>query len=174
MGSCFTDNYGKGTVVQIAKVEETSMKTKDEAVMCTQNQKYGSETKGDWQIKNTMWMLDSGSTNHMTCDMSIFSWLKDERREVSLADKDGKKLESRGTGEVVIEQIKTEERVRLKNCCVPDLNSNLMSVAKITDHGYNVTFNKFGAKIYKENGEVQMEAKREGNAYYVETKVVKK
>jgi len=34
--------------------EETSMKTKDEAVMCTQDQKYGSETKGDWQIKNTM------------------------------------------------------------------------------------------------------------------------
>jgi len=71
--------------------EETSMKTKDEAVMCTQDQKYGSK-KGDWQIKNTMWVLDSGSTSHMTCDTSIFSWLKDERREISLADKDGKKI----------------------------------------------------------------------------------
>jgi len=154
--------------------EETSMKTKDEAVMYTQDQKYGNETKGDWQIKNTMWLLDSGSTSHMTCDTSIFSRLKDERREISLADKDGKKLESRGTGEVVIEQVKTEERVRLKNVlCVPDLNSNLMSVAKITDHGYNVTFIKYGAEIYKENGEVQMRAKREGNAYYIETKAVK-
>lgn len=38
-----------------------------------------------------------------------------------------------------------DDRIRLKNVlCVPDINMNLLSVAKITDYGYNVKFDKYG------------------------------
>ena len=50
---------------------------------------------------------------------------------------------------------------------VPDLNSNLLSVAKITDQGYNVNFNRFGAIVYKDPNDVKMTAVRIKDAYYM-------
>lgn len=64
-----------------------------------------------------------------------------------------------------------ENRVRLTNVlCVPDLNANLLSMAKFTDFGYTVKFSKLGAEIYKEQDKVQMIAVKIGNGYCVESK----
>jgi len=67
----------------------------------------------------------------------------------------------------------SEKRVRLRNVLyVPEINTNLLSVAKITDHGYSVKFDKHGAIIYK-NKEIKMTAVREENAYYVKSSIVR-
>lgn len=50
---------------------------------------------------------------------------------------------------------------------MPDLRTNLMSVAKITDKGYKVVFNKHGAEVTRENDDVIMFAKRIGDLYFV-------
>lgn len=47
--------------------------------------------------------------------------------------------------------------------------TNLLSVAKITDNGYNVKFNGYGAVIYNNREEIIMRAEREENAYYVKS-----
>jgi len=50
-------------------------------------------------------------------------------------------------------QHSSDDKIRLKNVlCVPDINMNLLSVAKITDYGYNVRFDKNEAVVYR-NGE---------------------
>ncbi|KAG5308157.1 POLX protein, partial [Pseudoatta argentina] len=98
----------------------------------------------------------------------------DDTRDVTLADKEGKKLTSNGKGEIVIKQNLNNDRIRLKNVlCVPDININLLSVAKITDHGYKVEFNKYGAIVYRNKDEIKMTAVRKENAYYVKSSVIK-
>lgn len=80
-----------------------------------------------------VWLLDSGSTSHMTSCIEIFDKLKNEEREIILANKQGRKLISNAIDEVVIKQNDVENKVRLKNVlCVPDLNTTLLSVAKFT------------------------------------------
>ena len=97
----------------------------------------------------------------------IFDRLEEDERQISLADKDGKKLISKGIGEIVMKQSSSTTNLRLKNVlCIPELNTNLLSVARITDNGYEVKFNKYGAIIYKEPDDIKMTAVRVGKAYY--------
>ncbi|XP_015435178.1 PREDICTED: uncharacterized protein LOC107190809 [Dufourea novaeangliae] len=152
------------------------MRTTDEAVMTMTERihmnkiaRVRKECSEGVKSKNITWLLDSGSTSHMVWDPEMFDKLCSEEREIMLADKGGRKLVSNGIGEVPLRQEDIENKVRLKNVlCVPDLNTNL-SVAKFTDYGYKVTFDEYGAKVYKEPGKIQMKAVRKGNAYYVES-----
>lgn len=155
---------------------EISLRTNEETIHTVRDH---SDTELAYAIteelsnNDQIWLLDSGSTSHMTDNMKIFDNLEEEERKITLADKDGKKLSSEGIGEIVIKQSSSENNVRLKNVlCVPELNTNLLSVAKITDNDYNVRFNKFGAIVYKEPNDVIMTAARVGNAYYVRSFVV--
>lgn len=50
---------------------------------------------------------------------------------------------------------------------------NLLSVAKIIDHGYKVEFDKYGAIVYRDKNEIKMTAVRKENAYYVKSSVIK-
>ena len=91
-----------------------------------------------------VWLLDSGSTSHMTYDELICNNFVQEKRRISMADKEGKILTSKGIGNVIVRQASRNNNVKLENVlCVPELNSNLLSVAKITD-GYDVNFNNYG------------------------------
>lgn len=72
----------------------------------------------------------------------------------------------------MIKQDTCNDRIRLKNVLnVLDINVNLLSVAKITDHGYNVKFDKYRAIVCRDNKEIIMTAEREENAYYVKTSI---
>lgn len=72
----------------------------------------------------------------MTNSEIIFEKLKEEKRDISLTEKErgnGKKLTSKGKGELVMKQPFREERIRLTDVLhVPDINMNLLSIAKIT------------------------------------------
>jgi len=50
---------------------------------------------------------------------------------------------------------------------VPDLRTNLRSVSKITDNGYDVIFKKENATVIDRNGDVKLIAKRRGELCYV-------
>lgn len=109
----------------------------------------------------------------MTCNAEIFDMIDHGKREITLADKEGRKLISDGIGEVVMKQQEIQNRVRFKKVlCVPDLNTNLSSVPKFTDYAYKVEFDKKGALICKNREEIQMTAVRVRNAYYVKSKIM--
>ncbi|CAK9809372.1 Retrovirus-related Pol polyprotein from transposon TNT 1-94 [Anthophora plagiata] len=166
------DGYGRGR-------GEVTMRSSEEQVMKVSEGMYVNSTveskREDEDIeKKPEWLLDSSSTSHMTANPEIFENMQHEKKEIMLADNEGRKLVSEGIGDVVIRQHKIEDTIHLKNVlCVPNLSTNLLSVAKITDYGYNVNFDKDGAIVYKKKGKTQMFAVREGNPYYVRTKIVK-
>lgn len=92
----------------------------------------------------------------------MFENIVDDKRDISLADKNGKKLISNGQGEIVITQHLNDDRIRLKNVlCVPDINMNFLSVAKITDYRYNVKFDKYGAVVYRNEDDIKITAIQE-------------
>lgn len=100
----------------------------------------------------------------MSRNVGIYNKLESDNREITLADKSGKKIASNGMGEIVVEQKNIEIRIRLSN--VPDFNSNLLTVAKITDHGYRVEFKS------DDRNQIKVRAVKKGNAYYVKTNIV--
>ena len=114
-----------------------------------------------------LWLLDSGSTSHMTRDEFMCDDMREDGRQIGLADKNGKMLMSKGISDVIVRQSGGKSNIRLKNVLyVPNLNSNLLSVAKIIDQEYNVNFNRFGAIAYKGPNDVKMTTVRIKDAYY--------
>jgi len=153
------------------------MKTLDEAVLPVYDEVHVSATQTNEKNKDNFqsceWLLDSGATSHMTGSKVMFDRLEKDVRSISLADKKGKKLISDGRGEIVVKQDSNDGKIRLKNVlCVPDINMNLLSVAKITDYGYNVKFNKHSAVVYRNNNDIKTAVRKE-NAYCVRSSIIK-
>ncbi|XP_076620028.1 uncharacterized protein LOC143341186 [Colletes latitarsis] len=97
---------------------EAMMKSSEETVMTVSDRGCVSKTFRDkgsirkMDVKSVAWLLDSGCTSHMTYDEEIFEKLEDEAREITLADKEGRKLTSSGIGEVLMKQESVENKVR--------------------------------------------------------------
>ncbi|XP_017764602.1 PREDICTED: uncharacterized protein LOC108553994 [Eufriesea mexicana] len=66
-------------------------------------------------------------------------------RKSSTADSQGKMLTLSGIGNVTVKEASSNNNLKLKNVLnIPELNSKLFSLARIADHGYDVSFNKYG------------------------------
>lgn len=115
----------------------------------------------------TWFCLDSGSTSHMCSDQNKFS-------DMSKVDNGFLQLASTqhttsidGKGLVKIDFDKNNT-VNLPNTLfVPNLSANLLSVGKITDSGYNVTFTKDKADIIDAEGNTIFQATRTNGLYYL-------
>lgn len=97
----------------------------------------GSITK-----RKDVWCLDSGATSHMCNDGSLFSKLQTVTgKDVGLAV--DKTVEIKGIGTVCL-TLATGRDVKNVKCedtlYVPDLKTNLLSVASLTKNGKKVTF----------------------------------
>ncbi|XP_017760138.1 PREDICTED: uncharacterized protein LOC108550788 [Eufriesea mexicana] len=143
-------------------------KNSNEAVFATaEEEEFIKDTK-----KARTWLLDTGSTSHMCYERELFDKLTHDEGQVTMVDKKGKKLISEGIGDVVVKQVSSKNNIRLENVlCVPELTTNLLSVAKITDHGYTVKFHKYGAIIYRDPDKIELTAVRV-NKYFVRSLLV--
>lgn len=87
---------GRGTGRGYGQTEVT-LKTTDEAVLSVRNKTQVSDTyekrdNTEEMLKDYTWLLDSGATSHMASSEVMFENIVEEKRDISLADKDGKKL----------------------------------------------------------------------------------
>jgi len=85
---------------------EITLKASDEAILAARDKAQVSITrengKNTGELHNEYeWILDSGATSHMANDEVMFENIVEDKKDISLADKDGKKLISNGRGEVV-------------------------------------------------------------------------
>lgn len=113
------------------------------------------------------WMLDSGATRHVSKDKRFYSSL-DSNFESNIEVANGDKLLVNGIGSGCIQMV-NEKGVEYKITATevlyaPHVTGNVLSVAKITDHGYTVTFNKDNAVISL-NGSQKAMADRINNVY---------
>lgn len=114
------------------------------------------------------WCLDSGASSHMCAHYSKFQNLKSAKTSVlNLAYNENTKIEGSG-----IVKINTKEGYKIKlntTLLVPDLRSNLLSIAKITQAGYKVIFtNKEAIVINPKSGGTLLIAHQSGDIYHVE------
>lgn len=126
--------------------------------------------------KVSKWCLDSGATSHLNKNNEEFSEQTKVKGKINLASEEAhSEIKARGTVNVIVDANGEEKHLALNNTLhVPDFRTNLMSVSKITDKGYDVLFQKdqaiaFSSGIIQIPKEKQLfQANREGGLWYVE------
>lgn len=105
----------------------------------------------------------------MCNERNAFKELTRTNSEVNLANNESTRIVGTGKVQIVVNNGKSTEEINLKNVAyVPDLRTNLLSVAKATDHGYSVIFQKSDALIIDSDNNVLLRANRRGNLYFVD------
>lgn len=101
------------------------------------------------------WLMDSGASNHMSCDKSAFVSLNlGDFGNIQVAN--GQKVSAKGQGTIKLLVGNKQNDVELilsDVLFVPDLNANLLSVEKITNKGISVIFS--GKNCYLRKGKIQ-------------------
>ena len=126
--------------------------------------------------ENLNWIIDSGSSSHITYDENLFTDLNNTNKsQVIVAN--GNDLTAYGSGEIKLineTPYGNTNRITLKVVLyVPELKANLFSVKKATQNGCTVTFNKNNCEV-SYNGEIFLEGKMKNNLYELELPVVEK
>ena len=102
--------------------------------------------------RNDLWFLDSGCSNHMTGDESIFMSL-DTSTTSQVKMRNGAIVQSKGKGTIAIDTRKGRKFVN-DVMLVPDLEHNLLSVGQLIEHGHVVHFEGNECKFF-DKGEKQ-------------------
>lgn len=115
-----------------------------------------------------IWCLDSGATTHLCGDIEAFYEISDSRPgKLNLANSTSTATTAEGKVMVTADVNGENKLVSLSTTLhVPDLRTNLMSVSKITDSGFDVIFSKENAKVLNRNGDIKLVADRIGGLYY--------
>lgn len=119
--------------------------------------------------RNNAWCLDSGCTSHLCRDENKFEEISStENLKLNLANYGSTNVKAKGTVRIAATGEDATRFVRLENALhVPDLRSDLISVAKITDAGNSVTFTNEGAVIKNDHGTTVLVADRKGDLYFL-------
>lgn len=137
--------------------------------------------KGEYSVAKPshLWLVDSGSSYHMTGLRSVFDKLEDfDGPVVKMANGAASKAIGRGNVVLVTNPSSNHcnvKTVTLKNVIlVPDLNVNLISVSQIASNNMSITFNKNSAIIRTicngRYGDIKATATRKGNTYVLDGK----
>jgi len=122
------------------------------------------------EVNNSAWLIDSGCTNHMTADLSLFKDLdKSYMSKVRIGNGEYVKVEGKGAIEVeTMSGTKT-----LKNVLyVPKINQNLVSVGQLLESGYSIFFNNGVCDIKDKNGVLLFSAKMMNRSFNVDWREV--
>jgi len=155
----------KAETVKQAQVAESSEVEEDLLFMATIQEMCNIAKAND-----SSWLIDSGCTNHMTADMSLFKDLdKSYLSRVRIGNGDYVKVEGKGAIEVeTLSGTKT-----LKNVIyVPKINQNLVSVGQLIESGYSIFFNDGVCDIKDKNGVLLLFAKMMNRSFNVDWREV--
>ena len=116
--------------------------------------------QGIKQVQPVVWILDSGSSRHMTGDRALLSNVVEKAGPVVTFGDNSKGLtEGYGcllAGNVIIENVYV----------VQGLEHNLLSISQFCDNGYNVLFDKLKCQIlHKKNEKPSLIGIQKGNLF---------
>lgn len=120
------------------------------------------------QQNKTQWYLDSGATEHMCSDKTLFKKIRPKTTSVIVAN--AERLSVQGIGDVMLkpsEERDDREGILLSDTLyIPGLEGNLLSVGRIEEKGMTVSFVD-GKAIVRKGKEEILTAHREGRLYVV-------
>lgn len=109
------------------------------------------------------WCLDSGCTSHLGKDSKLFAKSYKADSNIKLANEKTARATAKGAVNITVSNGKQNKKVTLANALyVPDLRTNLLSIAKIIDKNHEVLFTGKHAYIKDANGTVKTVVDREG------------
>ncbi|KAL1467807.1 hypothetical protein MTO96_025945 [Rhipicephalus appendiculatus] len=115
-----------------------------------------------------VWHLDSGATDHMTSHWTKFKDFKPCESAVETANRASMSVSGRGKVQIQLSEECGGAYVTLEDVLyVPDLNGNLLSVGRIEERGFYVTFAEGKAEVTMDTGELILTATQEGRLYSV-------
>lgn len=120
------------------------------------------------QMKPKDWVMDSGASEHMCWDESLFSGMIVKESDKNVKVGNGNILEVRGKGRVELVAIVNNTSIKttlVDVLYVPQLKFNLFSVSTALDKGYKITMNNEHCKILDKNGNTRALATRSGKLY---------
>lgn len=115
------------------------------------------------------WILDSGCTSHLCGDDVLFEKInKAPKVRVNLASDATTEVKGKGEVRVTVGYDNGQKLLEFRDTLyVPDLRTNLVLVAKITDKDFEVIFGENRAIVRSPQGAVMMIADRKGDLYRV-------
>lgn len=115
------------------------------------------------------WCLDSGATSHLCNDAKRLSNANFSRRgKLNLANELSTTSTAVGTAGIAADVFGSIRNVAITDALyVPDLRTNLLSVGKITERGYTVTFDVNSATVSDSDGNVVLIADKTDGLYFV-------
>jgi len=120
------------------------------------------------EVNNSSWLIDSGCTNHMTADLSLFKDLdKSYVSKVKIGNGEYVKVE----GKWAIEVETMSGTKTLKNVLyVPKINQNLVSVGQLLESGYSLSFSDGMCNIRDKMGILLLPAKMMNRSFNIDWK----
>ena len=112
------------------------------------------------------WIIDSGASQHISAHRNRFINYQ-TIRSMKIQIGDGSEIEAIGKGDMEL-TIGSMKITLVSVLHVPAIGSNLLSVAKIVDHGHHVVFSPTGCHISSDQG-TRVQGIREGNIYLLRT-----
>ena len=122
------------------------------------------------KLKSTTWIIDSGCSQHLTGDESLFVSLSmfDTSSRPSLKLANNKQIQACGVGSIII-QGQNHTYIKLSNVLyVKDVAFNLISVSRLASQGCRVLFTTDECDIYDETNKQIMHGEKDGNIYSVQ------
>lgn len=118
---------------------------------------------------NVIWCVDSGCTAHMCGSESDFEEMnKSNDGKVNLANNASTEIKGKGSVHLTASMNGVTKQVKLRETLlVPELRTNLLSVGKICDRGFKVTFESDAATIVDTSGRPILRAERESGGLYL-------
>ena len=112
------------------------------------------------------WVIDSGASQHISAQKERFTNYQ-PISPLKIQIGDGSEIEAVGKGNITLETDRAS--ITLTDVLyVPDIGTNLISVAKAVDHGHDLVFSATGCQI--RGTRVAIEGIKEGNIYLLRAK----
>ncbi|KMQ87730.1 retrovirus-related pol polyprotein from transposon tnt 1-94 [Lasius niger] len=112
------------------------------------------------------WCLDSECTFYVCKDARMLTSSVRTRSDIRLANNATSVVNAKRDVKLLTSIDNKTKRIRLENILhVPDLRTNLLSVAKIVDKGYQVVFGPNRASVRDHKGNIKLTADRQGDLY---------
>lgn len=128
----------------------------------------GGEIAAASTTKKSKWYLDSGASEHMTNDSSLFDDMEKLKTPVVVQTaKTGVVLLARQKGRIVTHSVVNNEKIQIRMedvLYIPDLALNLLSLRRLESSGKKVTFYN-GCVTVEVDGEVVATGRQSGRLY---------
>lgn len=164
---------GRGHIKAVCKKPERAIEEKGFSGVARETAGFaftawGEDTK---KSRQSVWILDSGSTQHMTADRSQFTSYRKLGQEETIEGIAGEPVKAVGVGEVKLEcQTKTGTKTvtLMEVRHVPEARANLFALRRATEAGAVIVMKGKSAQIEK-NGRVYVEAEQRGGLWEITT-----